>query len=133
MPICFKEVFYSLLDSTILVLYMTCIWLIKYCLNQIVFSKEDNSNGILFSSRPLKAGETLEVHVEDLSSHIQGGGLEIGVTDLDPVTLASSLPRTATDLGDGRTVIVSGWTVALNGKQIDMINHNMHDIKVSVC
>ena len=116
-------------------IYNIVYYYVKICGNQREwhYSKEDNSNGILFSSRPLKVGESLEVVLDGMSRTMQGGGLEIGVTDLDPMTLTSeSLPRSATDLDTGRTVMVSGWTLALNGKEIEMISRNTHDIKVGV-
>ena len=98
--------------------------MILYC------SKQENSDGILFSSRPLGAGETWKVCLDELSTHIRRSGVEIGVTDLDPMALESSLPKTATDLHSGRTIIVSGESVAMNGKVVEKINQNIYDIKV---
>ena len=98
--------------------------MILYC------SKQENSDGILFSSRPLGAGETWKVCLDELSSHIPRRGVEIGVTDLDPMDLESSLPKTATDLRSGRTIIVSGENVAMNGKVVEKINFNTYDTKV---
>ena len=76
------------------------------------------------------AGETWKVCLDEVSSHIRRRGVEIGVTDLDPMTLESSLPKTATDLRSGRTVIVSGENVAMNGKVVEKINFDTYDTKV---
>ena len=85
---------------------------------------------MLFSSSLLGAGETWEVCLLELSSQIRRGGVEIGVTDLDPINLVSCLPNTATDLHSGRTTIVSGNAVAMNGKAVGKVNQNMHDTQV---
>ena len=102
-------------------------------LNSIVYSncsKKDNSNGVIFSSRPLRNGETFEVQLDRESEHVLRSGLEIGITDLDPVTLRSSLPRTATDLHTGLTVMVSGQKIVANGRQVDTIKRNVYDLQV---
>ena len=54
----------------------------------------------------------------------------MGVTNLDPMTLMTSLPKTATDLRRGTTVMVTGGSVAVNGKEIQKISHNIHNTQV---
>ena len=96
-------------------------------------SKRRNKDGILFTSRPLRTGETFEIELEQLSRRFQGAGMEFGLTDLNPACRSLfDLPSSMTDVTSGRTVMVSGYSVLYNNQEIDSFDDSVAKAQVSI-
>ena len=88
----------------------------------------DFNNGVVLTSRPLRAGEMFEVRLDKMVNK-WAGSIEIGVTLHSPQNL--DYPSTMTNIRSG-TWMMTGNGVMHNGTTvIDEYGHNLDRLKVS--